>query len=170
MSLQTAKLIPVSEFLPLKRHLSSSSFSWYISFFIGSQVKYLLSQELSLNPIYSSFFSSLSNTSWSHLICLVSHPFLSLFLATWASFSSLQSLSHVRLFVTPWISGRQASLSITNSQSSLKLTFIESVMPSSHLIFGHPLLLLPLIPPSIRVFSKQTSLKKSKISYSSPCP
>ena len=63
--------------------------------------------------------------------------------------SSVQLLSRVRLFVTPWTTARQASLSITNSQSSLRLTSIESVMPSSHLILCHPLLLLPSIPPSI---------------------
>ena len=68
-------------------------------------------------------------------------------------FSSVQSLSRVQLFVTPQIAARQASLSITNSQSSLRLMSIESVMPSSHLILCRPLLLLPLIPPSIRVFS-----------------
>ena len=68
-------------------------------------------------------------------------------------FSSVQSLSRVRLFATPWIAARQASLSITSSQSSLKLTSIESVMPSSHLILCRPLLLLPPIPPSIRLFS-----------------
>ena len=73
-------------------------------------------------------------------------------------FSSVQLLSRVRLFVTPWIAARQASLSITNSQSSLRLTSIESVMPSSHLILCHPLLLLPPIPPSIRVFSNQSTL------------
>jgi len=73
-------------------------------------------------------------------------------------FSSVQSLSHVRLFATPWIAARQASLSITNSWSSLRLTSIESVMPSSHLILCHPLLLLPPIPPSIRVFSNESSL------------
>ena len=60
-------------------------------------------------------------------------------------FSSVQSLSHVRLFATPWITACQASLSITNSRSSLRLTSIESVMPSSHLILGRPLLLLPQI-------------------------
>ena len=74
-------------------------------------------------------------------------------------FSSVQSLSRVRLFVTPWIAARQASLSITNSQSSLRLTSIESVMPSSHLIFCRPLLLLPPIPPSIRVFSNESTLR-----------
>ena len=73
-------------------------------------------------------------------------------------FSSVQLLSHVRLFATPWIAARQASLSITNSRSSVRLTSIESVMPSSHLIFSHPLLLLPPIPPSIRVFSSESTL------------
>ena len=68
-------------------------------------------------------------------------------------FISVQSLSRVRLFVTPWIAADQASLSITNSRSSLRLTSIESVMPSSHLILCHPLLLPPPIPPSITVFS-----------------
>ena len=67
-------------------------------------------------------------------------------------FSSVQSLSHVRLFATPWIAARQASLSITNSRSSLRFLSIESVMPSSHLILGRPLLLLPPIPPSISLF------------------
>ena len=73
-------------------------------------------------------------------------------------FSSVQSLSRVRLFATPWIAARQASLSITNSQSSLRLTSIESVMPSSHLILCRPLLLLPPIPPSIRVFFNESTL------------
>ena len=72
--------------------------------------------------------------------------------------SSVQSLSHVPLFVTPWIRACQASMSITNSWSSLKLMSIESVMPSSHLILCHPLLLLPPIPPSIRVFSNESTL------------
>ena len=68
------------------------------------------------------------------------------------SISSVQSLSRVRLFATPWIAAYQASLSITNSRSSLKPMSIESVMPSSHLILCRPLLLLPPIPPSITVF------------------
>ena len=74
-------------------------------------------------------------------------------------FSSVQSLSRVRLFATPWIAAHQASLSITNSLSSLRLTSIESVMPSSHLILCRPLLLLPPIPPSIRVFSNESALR-----------
>ena len=73
-------------------------------------------------------------------------------------FSSVQSLSHVRLFATPWITAREASLSITNSRSLLKLMPIESVMPSSHLILYCPLLLLTPIPPSIKVFSNETAL------------
>ena len=68
-----------------------------------------------------------------------------------------QSLSWVRLFATPWITARQASMSIINSWSSLRLTSIESVMPSSHLILCCPLLLLPPIPPSITVFSNEST-------------
>ena len=71
---------------------------------------------------------------------------------------SVQSLSHVWLFVTPWAAARQASLSIANSQSLLKLMSIGSVMPSNHLILCPPLLLLPSIFPSIRVFSNESVL------------
>ena len=74
-------------------------------------------------------------------------------------FSSVQSLSHVRLFATPWTAACQASLSIANSRSLLKLMSIESVMPSNHLILCHPLLLLPSIFPSIRVFSNESVLR-----------
>ena len=73
-------------------------------------------------------------------------------------FSSVQSLSRVWLFATPWIPAHQVSLSITISQSSLKLTSIELVMPFSHLILCRPLFLLPLIPPSIKVFSNELTL------------
>ena len=73
-------------------------------------------------------------------------------------FSSVQSLSRVQLFATPSIAARQASLSITNSLSSLKPTSIKSVMPFSHLILSRPLLLLPSIPPSIRVFSNESTI------------
>ena len=73
-------------------------------------------------------------------------------------FSSVQSLSRVRLFATPWIAARKASLSITNSQSLLKLMSIKLVMPSSHFTLCRPLLLLPQIPPSIRVFSNEAVL------------
>ena len=73
--------------------------------------------------------------------------------------SSVQSHSRVWLFATPWIAARQASLSITNSRSLLKLMPINSVMPSSHLILCRPLLLLPPVPPSIRVFSNESTLR-----------
>ena len=87
-----------------------------------------------------------------------------LYVALWRSlmtsmlFSSVQSLSHVRLFATPWIAAHQASLSITSSLSLLNLMSIESMMPPSHLILCHPLLLLPSIFPSIRVFSNESIL------------
>ena len=73
-------------------------------------------------------------------------------------FSSVQSLSRVQLFATPWTAARQASLSITNSQSLPKLMSVESVMPSNHLILCRPLLLLPSIFPNIRVFSNESAL------------
>ena len=75
----------------------------------------------------------------------------------WVS-QSVQSLSHVQLFATPWTAECQASLAITNAQSLLKLMSISSVMPSNHLILCHPLLLLPSIFPSIRVFSSESVL------------
>ena len=81
------------------------------------------------------------------------------------SFSSIQSHSRVWLFATPWIAAHQASLSITSSWSSLRLTSIESVMPSSHLILCHPLLLLPPIPPSIRVFPNESTLHMRRPKY-----
>ena len=80
-------------------------------------------------------------------------------------FGSVQSLSRVRLSMTPWIAAGQASLSITNSQSLLKPMSIESVMPSSHLILCCPLLLLPPIPPSIRVFSNELTLRIRWLKY-----
>ena len=73
--------------------------------------------------------------------------------------SSVQSLSYVQLFATPWIAARQVSLSITNSRSSPKLMSIESVILSSHLILCRPLLILPPIPPSIRIFSNESDRK-----------
>ena len=86
---------------------------------------------------------------WTVLVCLY---------AKLLQFSSVQSLSRVQLFATPWIAACQASLSITNSRSSPKLMSIRTVMPSSHFILCHPLLPLPSIPPSIRVFSNESAL------------
>ena len=82
----------------------------------------------------------------------------SFYLISYLGFSSVQLLSHVRLFATPWTTACQASLSITNSWSSLRLMSIESVMPSSHLILCCPLLLLPSTFPSIRGFSNESLL------------
>ena len=102
--------------------------------------------------------------SWNHKIC-DSRNFILMLTnlrtvhASTDQLSSVQSLSRVWLFATPWIAARQASLSITNSWSSPRLTSIESVMPSSHLILSLPLLLLPTIPPSIRVFSNESTLR-----------
>ena len=79
--------------------------------------------------------------------------------------SSVQSLSRVRLFATPWIAACQASLSITNSWTLLKLMPIKSVMPFSHLILCRPILLLPPIPPSIRVYSNESTLRMSWPKY-----
>ena len=104
--------------------------------------------------------------SWTQLSDFTSHvyyfPMLIWFkfnLEVFTELSSVQSLSHVWLFATPWITARQASLSITNSQSSPKLMCIKSVMPSSHLILCHPFLLLSSIPPSIWVFSNESTLR-----------
>ena len=77
------------------------------------------------------------------------------------TFVVVQSFSHVQLFVTPWTAACQASLSFTISQSLLKLTSIESVMPSNHLVLCHPLVLLPSLFPSIRVFSNESALSAS---------
>ena len=81
------------------------------------------------------------------------------FLKSHPQFNSVQLLSCVQIFATPWIPACQASLSITNSQNLLKLMSIKSMMPSSHLILCRPLLLLPPIPPSIRVFSNESNLR-----------
>ena len=100
-----------------------------------------------------------SSLKWDHnwklvftLLFIINEPNLKV------QFSSVQSFSRVRLSATPWIAAHQASLSITNSRSLLKLMSTKSVMPSSHLILCRPLLLLPPIPPSIRVFSNESAL------------
>ena len=93
------------------------------------------------------------SASWASCLLLMSSSYPSV------HFSSVQSISHVRLFATPWITACQASLSITNSRNLPKLMPIESVMPSSHLILCRSLLLLPPIPPSIRVFSNESTLR-----------
>ena len=97
--------------------------------------------------VYFTIFGSSKQRAWMNQI------------KQYCRFSSVQSLSHVQLFATPWITARQASLSITNSWSSLRLMPIESVVPSSHLILCRPVFLLPPIPPSIKVFSNESTLR-----------
>ena len=122
----------------------------------------LMSNELVIEPTIPSSVVPVSSrlqsipTSGSFSI---SHFFASV------QFSSVQTLSHVRRFATPWIAACQASLSVTNSWSSLRLTSIESVMPSSHLFLCRPLLLLPPIPLSIRVFSNESTLRMRWTKY-----
>ena len=84
--------------------------------------------------------------------------YIYLYVCVLSHLSSVHSLSHVRLFMTPWTAACQASLSVTNSRSLLKLMSIELVIPSNHLILCHPLLLLPSIFPSITVFSNESFL------------
>ena len=112
------------------------------------------------------FLRDSGRPSWSR-VCLASKVI----------FSSVQSLSRVQLFAAPWTAACQASLLVTNSQSLLKFMYIESVMPSNHLIVCHPLLLLPSIFPSIRVLSNESVLCIRRPKYWShlqalvtPCP
>ena len=110
-------------------------------------------------PLYLKWYHLLMSAFPDLFACCVFLTSFTSFDTLSVQFSSVQSLSRIRLFATPWTAARQASLSITNSRSSLRLTAIESVMPSSRLILCHPLLLLPPIPPSIRVFSNESTLR-----------
>ena len=110
----------------------------------------------------SSNNSKLNNPEKKSPECL-GHSFMSLCMCAFdkcylLQFSSVQTLSHVQLFATPWATAHQASPSITNSRSLPKLMSIESVMPSNHLILCHPLFFLPSIFPSIRVFSNESAV------------
>ena len=135
------------EVLCSEKHYPNTKYHYYNGFPIESA-----SAKHSL-PAHCLSLSSyvFPNSSTSHELVINLNTIFTLI----SSFSSVQSLSRVRLFATPWIA-RQASLSITISRSSLRLMSIESMMPSSHLILGHPFLLLPPIPPSIRVFSNES--------------
>ena len=130
----------------------------------GLSILFILSKNQVLALLIFAMVSFVSFTFISALIFKIYFLLLTLgfFISSFSSCfrcSSVQSLSRVRLFETPWIAASQASLSITISQSSLRLTSIESVMPFSHLILGRPLLLLPPIPPSIRAFSNESTLR-----------
>ena len=116
------------------------------------------SSHCQLRGVLFSFFFFF-NCAWSYLWHNLCFEMQVLLVAACMAFSSVQLLSLVQLFLTPWAAARQASLShITNSPGSLKLMSIQLVMPSNHLILCHPLLLLPSILPSIRVFSKKSVL------------
>ena len=131
--------------------------NWSVSFFSMIQImmviKWPINLFLKLNKPKSFNLSlkDLFSTPFKHVVN-------NLFCIFWFFHSSVQSFSHVRLFVTPWTAAHQASLSITNSQSPPKPMSIESMTPSSHLILCRPLLLLPSIFPSIRVFSNESAL------------
>ena len=131
--------------------------NWATSPYIKLNNTFMFNEGHLLNTSYENWvFIRLKSTLRTLKSALFSVAYL--FFTDSVRFSSVQSLSHVRLFATSWITAFQASLSITNSQSSLKLTSIELVLPSSHLTLCHPLLLLPPSPPSIRVFSSESIL------------
>ena len=133
----------------------------YHNFFMHSSVGGHLGCFHVLGIVNSAAMNIGAHVSFSMYIFL-NYSFIGVYAQDWdcwiiqfssVQFSSVQLLSRVQLFVTTWTAAHQASLSITSSQSSLKLTSIKSGMPSSHLILCRPLLLLPPIPPSIRVFA-----------------
>ena len=170
----------ISNFLEKISRLSHFVVLLYFSALIteeGFLTSSCYSLELCIQMLISFLFSYAFHFSFFTAICKASSDFLSHFAflhffsmgmvlipvsctMSWTSVhsSSVQSLSRVQLFATPWIAAHQASMSITNSRSSLRLTSIESVMPSSHPILWRSLLLLPSIPPSIRVFSNESAL------------
>ena len=123
---------------------------------------------LVLQPLYHQYqWSSNLKVPASHLVILLMCRLR--FGGPWWGISSVQSLSHVQLFATPGTASHQASLSITNSWSLLRLMSIESVMPSNHLILCCPLLILHPIPPSIRVFSNESTLRMRWPKYWNLC-
>ena len=123
-----------------------TQFNWYLIYFC----------QIHLRLKYPEMWQILPHVYNIYLILLLPiYTWITYFSNT---FSSVQSLSHVRLIATPWTTSRQASLSITNSRSPPKPMPIVSVMPSNHLILCHPLLLLPSVFPSIRVFSNESTL------------
>ena len=133
--------------------LNSHSISYLncIYGFAKSQITYMWNGGIILTHlilIEVQYLSWKLSASTCHYCCCVSCEII--------QFSSVQLLSRVQLFATPWVAAHRASLSITISRSSLRLTSIESVMPSIHLILCRPLLLLPPIPPSIRAFSSSS--------------
>ena len=134
----------------LQHHISKVSILWCSAFFIDQ-----------ISHPYMTTGKTVALTRWTFVGKVMSLLFNMLYrlVITFLPRSSVQSLSHVQLFVTPCTAAHQASLSITNSWSLLKLMSIESAMPSNHLVLCCPLLLLPSIFPSIRVFSNESALR-----------
>ena len=155
---------PLALQLPQSHHLSGHCPQpFWLSLFFRFQYFFILSHQdlhntVSVVTVHFShfFFPGLVRYSWHVALCKFK---IYNVLIWYISVSSFQSLSRVQLYATPWIAAHQASLSITNSWILLKLMPIELVMPSSHLILCHPLLLLPPTPPSIRVFSNESTLR-----------
>ena len=133
---------------------------FFFFFFLGCATCRILVHQPGVKPVSPALEAwSLSHwATWEVPIRTLTSSFRTSFHLSIHQIRSDQSLSRVRLFATPWIAALRASLSITNSRSSLRLTSIESVMPSSHLILCHPLLLLPSILPRIGVFSNESVL------------
>ena len=150
---------PMTLILKIKRW---KNFSYYLSSYNLLPLSISSISFPALNcPLYTSLwilYTHLNTASWSLRVLSCPTVWLLFMEQSSCSISSVQSLSHVWLFVTPLTVARQASLSITNSRSLLKLMSMASVMPSNHLIFCHPLLLSPSILPSIRVFSSESVL------------
>ena len=145
----------------LQIHLQKDQFSQSTCWTVGEDLRHQKGEERSPG-IWVQFSSVqlisrvlLFVTPWT-VVCQASLPSPTPRISV--QLSSVQTFSHVRLFVIPWIIARQDSLSISNYRSLLKLMPVKSVMPSSHLILCHPLLILPPIPPSIRVFSNESTL------------
>ena len=126
----------------------------FVTIILGTMVHFQDSEYHSVQASWKKILVTMHGLPGRHSLTL-SFCFIPL---NFCQFSSVQPLSHVPLFVSPWTAACEASLSITNSRSLLKLMSIESVMPSSHLILCRPLLLLTPIPPSIRVFSNESVL------------
>ena len=145
--LQNIVLIQTIWILGQQTDKKNSDWFWYTTWKWNSQCWRMLlaSTEECIEDNISQKLENFTSMSGVTIVCPV-------------QFSSVQLLSRVRLFATPWITAHQASLCIPNSQSLLKLMSIELVMPSRHLILCHPLLLLPPITPSIRVFSNESVL------------
>ena len=171
--IQTPNFPSIQEFYPIAYlilplgftlALNSCLYSFLLAFFFFNYIWFKIIPWLvkvkNLYIILYSLFYIVYFHTWhqSNYIIYQQHLWGILQMLIFFQFSLVQSLSRVWLFATPWITKGQASLSITNSQSSLRLKSIESVMPSSHLILCCPLLLLPQIPPSIRVFSNESTL------------